>query len=214
MAGALFVLAVPITVAAISGHANAEVTQATTSTTTPTPAQGSTPASQAAARRLAAETRLTDAKLRVCQNRQAAITNIMTRISDRGQKQLDLFSGIATRVENFYATKGKTLSNYDTLVADVKAKQAAAQNSVDKIKSSSTSFNCDGTNPMGIADSFKSMLKIEIASLNDYKTSIKNLIVGVKSVESTQATTSTTTTTKASTTTASGTSTTKTTRGN
>ena len=139
-----------------------------------------------------AQTKLTEAKLRSCQNRQQAIQNIMTRISDRGQKQLTLFEGIATKVETFYTNKGKTLSNYDTLAADVNAKQAAAQTAVDNIKSASTGFSCDGTDPIGFVNSFKSSLKSEISALQDYRTSVKNLIVGVKSVEGTTSSSSST----------------------
>ena len=127
--------------------------------------------------------KLSDAKLKACQNRQKAITNIMTRMADRGQKQLDLFSTIATRTETFYTTKGKTLSNYDALVADVTAKKAAAQTEVDALKANSVSFKCDGTDPKGMADSFKTQLKAEILALKEYRTSVKNLIVGVKSVQ-------------------------------
>lgn len=129
--------------------------------------------------------KLSAARLRACQNRQQAITNIMSRIADRGQKQLDLFTTIATRTENFYTSKGKTLSNYDTLVADVNAQQAAAQSEVTAIRSASTSFSCDAGNPQGMVQSFKTALKGEISALQAYRTSVKNLIVGVKSVQST-----------------------------
>ncbi len=199
LAGALFVLAVPLTVGAISGRASAVAAQNTPAVPAVS-AGAANNAAQATANQAAAQTRLSDAKLRVCQTRQTVITNTMSRISDRGQKQLDLFNGIAGNVEKFYTDKGKVLSNYDALVADVNAKQAAAQLAVNAIKTPATSFSCDGTDPMGVADGFKSMLKIEIESLNTYKTSIKNLIVGVKSVQTqttatTQATTSTTQTT-------------------
>src|SRR5688572_5579606 len=60
-----------------------------------------------------AQNKLSDGKLRSCQNRQQAITNILLRIADRGQKQIYLFSTIAQRTENFYADRGLTLSNYD-----------------------------------------------------------------------------------------------------
>lgn len=133
---------------------------------------------------------LVAAQLKACQNRQKAITNIMARIADRGQKQLTLFGTIATRVETFYTDKGKTLNNYSALVADVNAKQAAAQATVDTIESDSTGFSCDGTDPKGFVDTFKDSLKSEISALQDYRTSVKNLIVGVKSVQGT--TTSTT----------------------
>ncbi len=195
VAGALLVLAVPITVGALSGRASAVAAQNTP--TVPAQATGATNnAAQAAANQAAVQTRLADARLRVCQTRQTVIANIMSRISDRGQKQLDLFTGIAGKVEKFYTDKGKVLSNYNALVADVNAKQAAAQLAVNAIKTPAISFSCDGTDPMGVADGFKSMLKIEIESLNTYKTSIKNLIVGVKSVQTqTTATTQTTTST-------------------
>src|SRR6185312_10738407 len=57
------------------------------------------------------QTRLAAAQLKVCQRRETVITNIMTRIASRGQKQLTLFSTIASRTETFYTDKGKTLSN-------------------------------------------------------------------------------------------------------
>jgi hypothetical protein len=107
----------------------------------------------------------------------------MSRIADRGQKQLTLFTTIATRVETFYTDKGKTLSNYDALVADVNTKQAAAQTALDAVKSASTGFNCDSDDPQGFVSSFKGSLKSEITALQDYRTAVKNLIVGVKSVQ-------------------------------
>lgn len=140
---------------------------------------------QAADARTNAQAHLAAAQLKSCQNRQHAIDNIMARISDRGQKQLTLFSTIATRVENFYTTKGNTLGNYDTLVANVNAQQTAAQNAVDIIKVDSTGFSCDSSSPKAFVNSFKDSLKSEISALQTYRTSVKNLIVGVKSVQKT-----------------------------
>jgi hypothetical protein len=133
----------------------------------------------------ASQTRLADTKLKACENRQQAITNIMARLNDRGQKQIDLFSTIAERTEAFYKSKGNTLANYDALVVDVATNKAAAQAAVDATKSVSGTFKCDGTNPKGVVSAFKTDLKAEIAALNNYRTSVKNLIVGVKSVQGT-----------------------------
>ncbi|SRR6266404_669352 len=133
----------------------------------------------------AAQSRLDATKLRVCQNREKAIDNIMARIAERGQRQIDLFTKIADRVETFYTNKGKTLSNYDALVADVNAKKAAAQTAVDQIKADKANFKCDGTDPHGASATFKADLKLEISALKDFRTSVKNLIVGVKSVQGT-----------------------------
>jgi len=138
------------------------------------------------------ETRLTNGRLKECQSHQAAISNIMTRISDRGQKQIDLFSTITDRVEKFYTDKGAVLADHDTLVSAVADAKAHAVEAVAGTQTASTDFNCEDNDPKGHADSFKTNLKSQINALNDYKTSVKNLIVGIKSVESTTKPTSTT----------------------
>jgi hypothetical protein len=135
------------------------------------------------ARRTEAKSRLQDAKLRACEKRQAAIVNIMKRMSDRGQKQVDLFSSIADRTQAFYEKKGKTLANYDALVANVAAKKESAQESVAMTSAHGTSFDCGGEDPKGDAASFKEHRKLAIAALKDYKAAVKDLIVGVKSAQ-------------------------------
>jgi len=140
--------------------------------------QSSEPSSQGS-------TRLEAAKLKACQNREKAINNIMARMAERGSKQLGVLNKIAERTMAFYVDKGKTLSNYEALVAAVNDKKAAAQAAVDDLKASSVGFKCDGSDPKGAAQSFKDKLKAEIAALKDYKTAVKNLIVGVKSVQGT-----------------------------
>lgn len=126
-------------------------------------------------------THLTAAQLLACKNHQAAIYKIMSGIVTASQKQLDTMSLIATRVETFYANSGKKISSYDGLIADVSAKKTAAQNTIDLIKADSSLFSCDGTDPKGVAQDFKTNLAQGISALKDYKTSVKNLIVGVKS---------------------------------
>jgi len=142
-------------------------------------------------------TKLTETKLRVCNQRKKSINNIMTRIADRGQKQLNLFDSIATKVEEFYTAKGRTVSNYDTVKAEVDAKKAAATTAIEEIRTTSTTFDCDSTNPKGATDSFKASLQKEIAALKDYKTAVKNLIVAVKSAQGAASSSSTTTSTEA-----------------
>jgi len=130
---------------------------------------------------VASQSRLDAAKLRVCQNRQNAIKDIMSHIIQRAEKQLDVFSVIADRVEAFYVTRGKTLSNYNDLVADINAKKAIAQADLNDMQAARTQFNCD--NPRAIVEAFKVSLKQEISALKAYRTAIKNLIVSVKSVQ-------------------------------
>ncbi len=129
-------------------------------------------------------TRLADAKLKACQKRETAINNIMARTIDRSTKQIKVFDTIATRTEAFYTTKGKTLAGYDALVASVSAAKLKASADLTAMNITST-LKCDGTDPKGVVSAFKDNLKLEIADLKAYKTAVKNLIVGVKSVQGT-----------------------------
>jgi hypothetical protein len=129
--------------------------------------------------------KLDQAKVRVCQNHEKFINDALSRVANRGQSRLDLFTTIATRVETFYMNKGKALSNYDALVADVNTKKASAQAAVDAVKATSGSFSCDVAAPKGSISSFKDAWKTEVSALEAYRTAVKNLIVGVKSVQST-----------------------------
>jgi hypothetical protein len=124
-------------------------------------------------------------KHKTCEKRQDKITGAMTRISNRGQKQLEVFTKISDRVQKFYAGKGKILENYDDLAADANEKKAAAAAALEAIKVSPQNFSCDNENPKEHTQAFKQNHKIATDALKAYKTAVKNLIVGVKSVQST-----------------------------
>lgn len=140
---------------------------------------------RAAERKASAQTRLQDAKLRSCEAREKAITSIMARMAERGDKQLALFTTIADRVQAFYIEKGNTLANYEALTAEVEAKKATATSAVEAVASQSDDFSCEGDDPRGVVDAFKQAQREKLQALKDYKTAVKNLIVGVKSVQST-----------------------------
>ncbi len=124
--------------------------------------------------------RLDDAHRKLCEAREKNIQNTMSRLSNRGQKQIDLYSGIATRVENFYTAKKLSISNYDALVADVNAKKAAAQSAVEAVKSATPNFHCDKDDPKGVAGDFKAKVNARNAALKAYRESVRNLIKAVK----------------------------------
>jgi hypothetical protein len=132
----------------------------------------------------AKQARLDAVKLKVCQKREVAITNIMARIADRGNKHLTVFDKIAERTKAFYEIENYELSNYQDLVNEVDAKRIIAEDAIDAIESISIDFECNGDNPKGIITSFKDSRLEAIAALKDYKTAVKNLIVAVKSVQS------------------------------
>jgi putative heme degradation protein len=132
---------------------------------------------------VAPQAKLPDAKLRICKNRQNSVADIMGRINDRGQKQLDLYTKVSERVQKFYTDKGHTLSNYNELVAAVNAQKAAAQAAVDALARDKAGFSCDNPDPKATATSFKNDQKAVTEALKNYRAAIKALIQGVKSVQ-------------------------------
>lgn len=133
----------------------------------------------------AAKGRLEAAKLKACQNREKSIKNIMARMADRSTKQLDVFTKISERTQAFYVKKGNVLEGYDALVAAVAEKKLAAETAVGSVQNISGTFSCDGESPRGVATSFKESVHTRNAALKEYKTAVKNLIVGVKSIQGT-----------------------------
>lgn len=132
----------------------------------------------------AVKDRLAGRRLKACQAHQAAIQTIMTRAAKRGDNHIALFTKITERVEAFYQSKGKALATYDQLVSAVAAKKAAAQAAVSAVKAADTTFDCSGDNPKAQIAVFRAEIKTEIAAIKEYRTAVKNLIVGVKSVQS------------------------------
>lgn len=133
----------------------------------------------------AAKTRLKDAKLKACQNREKRINALMGGMTRRATNQVSVFNKIAERVQEFYMEKGKTISNYDVLVADVYAKKAVVEAAIAKADSTKATFACDGSDPKGVANSFRENKKTQTEAMKAYKTAVKNLIVGVKSSQDT-----------------------------
>jgi hypothetical protein len=127
--------------------------------------------------------RLEANKLRVCEQRKTKITAIMNRAVVRAERQLELFTTIAERVKNFYEEKGRTIANYDELVAAVDAAKADAEANLEVLKGLEP-FDCNAEDPKGNVEAFKLALKSINEDLKAYRTSVKNLIVGVKSAQS------------------------------
>jgi hypothetical protein len=96
-------------------------------------------------------------------------------------------STIAERTEKFYTDKGKTVTNYDDLVAAVNNAKTTTQADVANLKTLiGNGFDCSGDNPKGTAASVKAAIEQTRTDMKAYKTAVKNLIVAVKSVQGDQ----------------------------
>lgn len=132
------------------------------------------------------QNRLTQARLRACQAKENAIRNRAKHLGDLATTMEKTFDAIAKRVEDYYTTKvvpsGKTVAGYDSLVGDIATKKTAVQTALTKAQTDAEGFACDSTDPKGQLTQFREDMQAVKSALKDYRTSIKNLIVAVRSV--------------------------------
>lgn len=126
--------------------------------------------------------RLDSLSLKICEKRQGAIKKSMTNVVDARQKQIDHIAEISSRVQAFYTKQGHVLANYDTLVAAVADKKAAAQAALDATKSDAP-FSCDSDGPKAQLQAFRNKRTTMIDAIKAYRQAVKDLIRGVKSVQ-------------------------------
>jgi hypothetical protein len=127
-----------------------------------------------------------EAKLRVCQNREAAMKQRFERLNSMADKMLSSFDAKATRVKDYYTDKviptGKTVPDYDALVADIDTKKAAVETALTNAKASSDAFSCDAADPKTLLQDYRKSMQEVKSALKDYRTAIKNLIVAIRGV--------------------------------
>ena len=130
--------------------------------------------------------RLQDAKLRACQARENGIKNRSIRLADLAKDMQYKFDAIAKRVQDYYTNtvvpSGKTVANYDVLVADIQTKKTTVQTTITNAQNNFSGFSCVSDDPKGAMAQFKEDMKLVKQALKNYRTSIKNLIVAVRSV--------------------------------
>jgi len=133
-----------------------------------------------------AKTRLQDVKLKACQARENVIKNRSNNLGKLVSSITNHFDAIALRVENYYTEtvvpSGKTVANYDALIADIESKKSAVETALQKAKDNFKDFSCTIDDPKGRLLKFREDMQAVKSALQDYRTSIKNLIVVIRSV--------------------------------
>ncbi len=129
-------------------------------------------------------------QLKSCQAREAAIKNRSLHLTKLATGMETKFDAIAGRVEAYYTAKvvpsGKTVSNYNTLVADIQTQKTNIQTAVTKAQNDANSFSCTGSTPKAQMTQFRIDMQSVKGALKEYRTSIKNLIVAVRSITGTE----------------------------
>ncbi len=128
--------------------------------------------------------RLSEARLRVCENRENIIAKRFRTLLVLGVNTHKGKEKMVERVDAFYTNvlvpKGYTLPNYASLKADIAAKEANVQTILDEAKASGAEFSCDSDDPKAMADAFRLDMQELIAANKEYRASVKAFVVAVR----------------------------------
>lgn len=119
-------------------------------------------------------------KLRVCEKRKERFKTMMQQVSDRGAKQLGVFKAIADKTNAFYSEKGYNVANYTTVSKEVDELYAQSLAAVNTTQEAKDSWSCDGNNPVGAMEAFRTAKTAEVATLKAYKDKVRQLLLLVK----------------------------------
>lgn len=121
-------------------------------------------------------------QLKVCGSHADVIGTIMNRATTRAQNQITLFGNVATKVESFYISKGKTIATYAQLTAAVTTAESTSTTDLATLKANST-FSCSANNPTGVVSTYRTDLQQVHTDLQVLRTAVRNLILGVAQAE-------------------------------
>ncbi|OGY32308.1 MAG: hypothetical protein A3A57_01560 [Candidatus Woykebacteria bacterium RIFCSPLOWO2_01_FULL_41_12] len=130
------------------------------------------------------EKHLGEAKLRVCEKLEDTINNRSDHLLDRVNKHIARFDRISSKVQTFYTEKmvpkGINVENYETLVGNIATKKAAAVEAAANAAATIDDFDCSGDSPGQALADFHDQMHVVIKALKEYKKSVVDLIVAVR----------------------------------
>lgn len=128
----------------------------------------------------ATQKKLQGDNLTACQSRETVMNNVMSRIGDRGQKQIAVIESIQQKVQAFYSEKNISVSNYEALTANVEAKKQVATAAMNAVREMNGTFGCNGDDPKGVATQFKSSAAVQSDGVSGYKDAVHDLVTAIK----------------------------------
>lgn len=117
-------------------------------------------------------------KPNLCSQKQEKLVTIMARILERKQRRSDFIDETLLAVEKYYLDNNVKVTNYDSLVATIESKEAAADAAMDdSFSKSNIDCSLDLKTQVG---AFKDSLKKTNDALKDYRKSVQSLIQAIK----------------------------------
>jgi preprotein translocase subunit SecD len=121
-----------------------------------------------------------------CQKREQSIQKRSSQLVRMATNMLEVFERIAQRVRTYYLTvvipSGQSLDQYSELLANIDLAKAAVENALEEAANTASTFDCGSSDPKQQLQKFRQDMKNVKKTLKTYRTSVKDLIVGVRSI--------------------------------
>lgn len=131
--------------------------------------------------------KLSDANQKACDNHIATINKLKNVMDKRRTNAITRISKIADAVQAFKVKKNVNVTNYDELVAKIKAAKTVAESAM-QAQQQIPSLDCSGEHPRADVADFKEKRAASIDAVKAYRDAVKTLVRAVKTaVESTEA---------------------------
>ncbi len=124
--------------------------------------------------------RLDSTKKQKCQQAEAKIGQHTSNFTVHIQRQLQVFENISQKVRDFATKKNLTVAQEQALLAQIQAAKDKVVATLSTLKTDSSSFRCDGTNPKGTLKSFQTGAALARSDLKAYRDSVRELIKAVR----------------------------------
>lgn len=130
--------------------------------------------------KLEVQTRRTQIKQEVCERREAQLQQKIPHLANSSKRLLGVIDKIYTRVQGFVAGGQLTDPNYDTLKANVDAKQADATAAVEALGEFEFELDCANPNIAEQLDGFRTAVRGARAELKEYRKALVELISSLR----------------------------------
>lgn len=138
--------------------------------------------------------RLDEVKQKVCNQKESQIVRRSQRLEERAERQVKNFTLKADRVDTYYNNKlvpqGVTIASYSALKSNIEAQKTELKTAINSATEAAKKFDCQGEDPKGQLNVFHQEMRSVIAALKDFRTSIKDFIVAIRTAKASKTATS------------------------
>lgn len=123
---------------------------------------------------------LSESQKSICQQNQASIQNIFTKIYQNSESYYNRLGDIQVKLEGYIAANNLNVANYTSLQEKVNTARNAVREALRQATQTSSQFGCDKEDPKGVVNQYKTQIQSATNNMKAYRDSLKELLNATK----------------------------------